>query len=405
MGVSNKKVLNKKLQSICENDHKKIKFLNKETNEFWTVCLSAHIYGKVTAGICVSIKDLKNNTIIEKFYKKIHGKDPVDLIDEDNLLLVRAYRDVSTKYGNFCLEIEESSKNDMTRTYSLYHGTASQVLKLEDNDFDFSKYCLYRWQYNKDLKGKNFNRWNMGFVRKDYDGPSLNVFEFDKSIKVDRLVDSPIYGISKRTSNDNGVILLDGELKVKNNLNNGVPDFFDINYSIIRDYEIKDYTSKAYFANPGAFIALLKIDRFMRVEYRRKDKATGKMKIEEIFSLYSSTKGKFTRKDFKKLLSLIYILNIDDRIKDFAIKGIEGYLDVHTQNMDIDPMFSLRDTSFDSLLLEMNGDEVSQSIKRKLELLSETFGVEEREMFGENPFAEALQGPSRMAFLPKKDES
>ena len=90
--------------------------------------------------------------------------------DPNTRLLSRAYTDVETKYGPFCIFIEEDYKTEGKESYrkvSIYYGNHSQVLNQRNNLFDEESGNILNWHYDLETTEEYFNFGLYNYSRDD----------------------------------------------------------------------------------------------------------------------------------------------------------------------------------------------------------------------------------------------
>lgn len=378
---------------IEEKDQRKISYFNKKTNEIITSNLYGKIYEKWQERYSVSLT--KSNLEKDFFVEHFHSIKPVNTWKEagknalksrnnsKNKLLSRAYKDVSTKYGDFCLHIEENYTDYKFGPYqsiSLYYGNHEQVLEKYKNDFDFNKYCLLRWKF---MNQNNFDQWMMGYVNEYFTKPKLNFWNFGDTEKKDL----PIFSVEDYENFNSGTILFDGKLKIKDNYKYlpQIFDYFKIEKQLMQ-YENSNLSSKAYFCNYSNFVAIQKKDSEICIEYRKENYITKEW--EECFSskIVSLTAQEFTQEDFLNIIIKINNSPINSELKKFIISSLTAYLNIHDKkDFKTIKRFTLKPYKFDDLLQVLKQSDLEKLIEKKLESLSDTFSISLEEILGKNP--------------------
>lgn len=380
---------------VLETSKFKIKILNKVTGEVATVNLIDRIYKKVLIGISFRTSDSESNLVIEDFYEKGHGKKPLESTSKkENIIFRRAFINVSTKYGNFCFVVEYD-KTRGTKYITLYHGFFEDCFDFDLNDFDFHKYGVFRVRHTKDTK---FDFWNMGYTKGQWEGPNIYGYSsLNNSLKNGQIVETQNFGFVNRKANDNSIILLDGKLKLSETVEK--PDFFDYFEEIVEEYESRDVTSKAYFANPGECLVILKNGSNISIEHKKKERVTDKW-IRQGLSIRSLTDGEFTLDDFQKCIEILEMVDLPCDLRDFAISGLTGYINTHADDMNIRDYLSLKDCEFSDIVASLKSDNLSNLVEDMLESLAETFNMDASDIIGESPFAPKNEDSKGKKFLP-----
>lgn len=368
---------------VLKTSRSEFKYLDKSTGEITTVDLISHIFKKLLSGIGKTTIDPSRGLTVEKFYKRVAGLRPETTSTEENIVLRRAYIDVPTKYGNFCFQIEYDKCRDF-KNISLYKGFKEECFVPVDNDFDFHNCCIFRVKHIDDT---DFDMWNVGYSQGQFEGPNLYGCSRWNNIIADghgkRIIQTRSYCFSNRKSNDNAIILLDGAIKLSEFEEK--QDFFDYTRDIVEEYENRRCTSKAYFANPGECLAIIKNGEIISVEYKRKQWETDSWIKDVKLSLLSQTDGAFTIDDFQKAIELLDLIDIDARMRQFAISGLAGFINTHDVEMNVRDEMSLKNNDFASFVETLKSDKLTEIVEYMLERLTETFNMSVEDILGENP--------------------
>lgn len=389
-----------------------ISYFDKRTNQIVTSDIFGRVFEKWSNSIrsnSLTFSNLDNNLFEQHFYGIDSSKSHKKIIDGIVLsrshpkfkLLSRAYRDISTKYGDFCLHVEEGYtdyKWGPYRLVSLYFGNHNNTMVPYKNDFDFCEFCLFRWKFEKN---NNFSRWNMGYYPSKFTNPKMNTWYYPETIVDGK--SSGIFASSDRVNNDHALILLNGSLKVTDNLKY-CPEFFGYFSDIkreIKEYEDEAYDSKAYFCNPSDLIAILKKDNKIMIEHKHADISTREW--GKVFSgnITSTSEGIFTPDDFLSVWKILTHMQLHEsekakkfinasgkfnRLKDFALNQISTYADIfdHDDFNTLDK-FSLENVSFDDMLNVLKSPDIVQIVETGLETMMENFHISIEDLLGNNP--------------------
>lgn len=389
---------------IIEKTRKLITYHNKNTNEIVTSNLLGSVYDKWqqqnSVGLTICNQD---KTFFIEYFNSIDSARTYEETGKNALksrnnpetkLLSRAYADISTKYGDFCLHIEEKYTNygwGPYRSISLYYGNHKQVIIDWSNDFDFSKYCLLRCKY---MKQGNLNQWMLGFNDVNFEDPKFNIWSYGKT----KNNDLSIYSKENRINYNSGTIFMNGTLKLEENLEY-IPEIFCY-YKIknqLKQYEGLNLTSKAYFCNyEGECVAVLKSGSIVSVEYKKENRMSEKWKNSFSDSITSSTNQEFTKDDFKNIMQKIATSPISDELKRFIISELSAYINTHNEN-DFKSLssFTLEYSSFEEILKYMQNQNLVSLVENGLESLSEKFHIDLEELLGQNP-PNQIKGPQHV---------
>lgn len=299
-------------------------------------------------------------------------------------MLSRAYADVDTKYGNFCLHIEQGYtdyKFGPYRQVYLYYGNHEQVMIPWSNDFDFHKYCLFKCKY---IEQDKFNQWMMGYVNENFDGPKRSIWNYGQAINKNEKCDLPIYACETRTSSNQGVIIINGDLKLKENVE-CIPEIFDHYERELDAYESLECSSKAYFGNYGEYVAILKQGYTITIEYQKQVYRTREWNKDYFEFIESITNKEFTCDDFKKIITKIGTSSLSENIKNFIVSELKTYINIHDeQDFDKFDACTLESFSFEELLEYIKQQNLTELIEKSLESMSEIFQIDIEEVLGTN---------------------
>lgn len=384
---------------ILESNKKSITYWNRKTNELVTSNLLGKIYKKWQTKYSVSLITCNQDKTF--FIEHFHSIDSAETYeqtgknalksrkDPKTKLLSRAYADVSTKYGDFCLHIEEGYTDykygSPYRFVSLYHGNHEQTMLNWMNDFDHNKYGLFRWYY---VEQNKFSRWVMGFENDIFNNPKRNVWKYG------RLNDtSSVYASEFLTNSNAGVIFRNGHLKLKKNTMY-IPDIFDWLKQELKEYEDLDCTSKAYFCNCEECVAILKQDSTISIEYKKKNPRTYDWSKEFSDHIVSATTQEFTEEDFKNIITQLEISSISETLKSFTVSELESYKNIHNTN-DFGTLdkFTLEPYHFEDMLQYIREQNLIEVVEKGIESLSSTFHMDIEELLGQNPPNQAKEPP------------
>lgn len=393
---------------VIERDKNKITIYNHETNVLVTSDLNCHINGKwgafCAAGLITNI--LNRNFFIEEYNTYDYADLPFNLSssekgknaikarrNDETKIFSRAYVDVSTKFGDFCLHIEEKSKNqyDPYILLSLYHGHHDVVIDDLYNDFNWPKYGIFRTKY---MKKDDFYQWMLGYVDSVWSHPFRNIWSYGGRNKKCK---APIYSFSEFQGNGKrGTIFIDGSLKLKDNLEY-IPDMFE-NLKV-NEYENNLYNSKAYFGTPSEHIAVLKyLDSiFIKIIYKQKNKRLGIFEEKSSISIESLSNMEFTHDDFEKIICALDTMLVDKSLKEFVIYELQTYISIHysknsnfRDNSDIEEFpiklaNFLKQENFTTILDLLNSAYANEFVEILIEDITNFFHISINDLLGNPP--------------------
>lgn len=379
---------------ILEKKKDSLTYYDKSSKMIITSNLINRVYEKWNDRYSVSLtaSNQDKNFFIEHF----HSIDPAKTYEQAGLnalksrknpetrLLSRAYADVNTKYGDFCLHIEEnysSYKWGPYRSISLYYGNHEQVIIDWKNDFEFNKYGLVRCNH---VKQNNFDQFMLGFSNENFSLPHLNIWNYGEIVSSD----FPIYAMKDSAKNYSGIILMDGTLKLEENLKY-IPTIFDFPNmkSCIKKYEDSDCTSKMYFGNYKCeLVTILKLESMIKIEYEKENYE--ERKFENLFSdsITSLDSEDFTKHDFINIIDSISKSTINSKLKGFVISQLNAYINTHDENnFELLNSYNLAGCNFETMLQYMEQQDLCKLVESGIESLSETLCIGIDEILGENP--------------------
>lgn len=377
---------------IIEETRQLITYYHKKTNEIVTSDLSGKVYKKWYPKYSVGISTCNPDKTF--FVDHFHSINPVKTYEEagknalksrrnpETKLLSRAYADVSTKYGDFCLHLEEGYtdyKFGPYRSVSLYYGNHNQVMINYRNDFDFNRYGLLKWYY---INQNKFSRWFMGYEDDFFNNPNRNTWKFEGLNDT-----SSIYATKSCKDYNSGVIFINGDLKLKENIMY-ISDIF--NYHKIKEelkeYESLDCISKAYFCNYSECLAILKQGSTIRMDYKKERPRTHDWIIDFSSDIPSATAQEFTVADFENILEQLEISSLSERVKKFVISELESYKNIHNpEDFASLHTFTLEPYHFEDMLGYLEGKNLTDLVEKGIETVTSTFCMDIEDFLGQNP--------------------
>lgn len=387
---------------ILEYDNRLIKILNKNTNEIIISDLYKKVHDKYSAKYSVGL--ITYNQDKDYYVEKYNYIKPAKTYEEaannaiksrnnpETLLLSRAYKDISTKYGDFCLAVEENYSNykfGPHKIVSLYHGSHNDAIDDIYNDFGIEG-CIFRWKYYFDT---DFNQWMIGHSER-LSAPFCNRWRYGITNCNNEEIDEPMYGshVDRRYSFYSQFIL-NNKVKLKENPKY-LLDYFNDNFynRELLNVDEKTNVPRIYSGSYGDFISIIKEKAKIIIKYYNKK---GGHELYETLNDYKSiavdseTENDFTIEDFNNIINRINEEDMPLEFKDNLICELKTYINLHKRD-DLNKIndFSLKDFTFDDMLRDLQQDNLSQVIEDMLESLSQTFNIDMNEMIGKSPIAQ-----------------
>ena len=382
---------------IIEITGKKITYLDKRTNEVNTSNLEANMpeIFKSRNNVLLRTSNKDETSFVEQFNSirqantfEQAGKYALESrSNPQTTVLSRAYRDINTKYGDFCLEVEESPRKNIYGHYklvSLYHGNHEQLLDESSNEFDLPNNGIFYWDY---INNDNvFDQCMLGFTGNPFSNPFSNVWRYRKSNAFGREVDVPIFASYNRKDMMSGAIFPKGYLRVDENLRY-LPDVFEHQdfRNQIRDYENGNYTAKAYFANYKECCAVVKKGTTITIECKRKDYKNINWKKTFSMNIESKTPHLFSYDDIQKIIIGAESLPISDELKKHLKNQFVAYMNTQEENnINTLKVPSLEQYDFETMVDFINRPDIAEIVEKALETLSSIFNLPVDEIVGQN---------------------
>lgn len=313
--------------------------------------------------------------------------------EPENELLSRAYIDVTTKYGDFCLHIEDKKINGMYGpqvSLSLYHGHHDEIMDGLNNDFNWPKYGIFRTKY---MEKNEFYQWMLGFVDNIWSHPFRNIWKYGQSKDKGNLLDLPVYSFSQyQGSGMRGTIFIDGNLTLKDN-EECIPDCFE-NLEV-EEYENIPCSSKAYFGSPSEHVAILKVlnSNEIKIIYKKKNRSTGDFDEKAKTSIASFSDKKFIGSDFEKIIIALYKMPISGQLKNFIINELRTYKNLHYKvtpiSIGIFPCEdyielnkTLKHDGYDILLSVLDRNNPVEIVEKLIENITQVFSISLDDLLG-----------------------
>ena len=395
-------------------DEHHIEYFDTKKKEFVCSDYIAYVTDKWNHKSHYAVQLAKTNvdkTFFEEYYhaiagggktnrpSKAIGQDTIEARKKkDTLLFSRAYADVATKYGQFCLAVEEKTNEYYFGPHidlSLYYGDHTQTQHDWGKDFNFKEYCLFRWRYTND---KPCNRWCFGFDT-DLETPKRYLWEYGVANLNGKEVPLPIYAFENMYNYDKGIIFVNGQLKCKENQKYAprTPEFT----SSFEEYEEMECDSKAYFVVANDNIAVYKIGNKITIDMKSYMSYDCWPKVFSQ-SLPSKTFGQFTMDDFQQILSIIDSMPMKGRAKISLKDEIYAFLNVHyKEKLDkVSPNFTLEKCNFEKIIGVLKEQDLTKYVEELLEFISRNFYIEMEDLLGKN-----LPNQVDSIELKKKQES
>lgn len=385
---------------VLERDQNKITYFNNRTNEIITSDLKSYIHKKWgsenAAGLLIFEPD--NKLYMEEYNSYEYGETPLERgqnailarRNSETLLFSRAYVDVSTKYGDFCLHIEEKKTKNRFGPHvwlSLYHGHHEEIIDKYENDFNWPDYGIFRTKY---MEEGDFYQWMLGFVDSVWSHPFRNIWTYGDVKTGSYKPKFPIYSFNEyQGTGKRGTILIDGNVKLKDS-EEYLPDMFE-NIGA-EEYERISCTSKAYFGTPSENIAILKYPipqnpNHIKIIYKQKNRRTDQFETKCVTSIDSKTEKEFTENDFELIISALEEMPIHQDLKKFVIDEIKTYVSLSYQNNaffignfpdtpePINLSNVLEREGYDSLLDTIERNKAAEFVEKLIENISQNFHI------------------------------
>ena len=286
-------------------------------------------------------------------------------------LTSRAYADVSTKYGDFCVHVEERHADYSYGPYrevSLYHGDHNDAMRKIQNDFNFIDNCFFRWKYVQE----GFDQCMMGHNEK---GPNNNFWNYTTSTYNGKEVQIPVYGAV--SDGNYGAVFINGCINMEENkgllpLTLGTSRM----QRHLEKYENACYTSKAYFSNYGESFAILKNNDEIVVEYNKYDFRSDKWNTVFSKKIKSSDESVFNESDLKGAILLAAEAHASEELYAFLTNQLLGFINVYYKNGSYDKnKFSLEKCDFESMVPYVCDENLPQMVEQYLEFVSELYNI------------------------------
>lgn len=378
---------------IIKEDEYSIIFRDKKKKETYKIDLMGYIFRKWEEGLNVTsatILEEEKEMVTEKFYEFEFSSQPLEIVakeareKEENLLLSRMYANVSTKYGDFCMLLEENKANNWDFgcgpyiSFTLYHGGYQELLQ-KNNDFDRDLEFLKYSSQNNEL-----NLWTMGGRKFKY--PIRNIWNYSrpKNREMEEQT-SPIYGFENGYK-DLGLFFIDGTYNLKEYSKYGPHNFNAEN--IFDEFENIECLSKMYFRSYLASAVFVKKEDKIEFYYNSRTKENnygwGGNKLVDILS---STPSTFTFEDIDLIIVKIESLEtpiIDNELKLSIIKELSTYKNLHSsKNINlISQDFSLENQNFEDIVEFLRHQDLNQYVEELIEFISKKYNISIEDILG-----------------------
>ena len=292
--------------------------------------------------------------------------------DREKRMASRAYTNVSTKYGDFCLLIQEiypgSDKTkgayvdvSLFREHVVPSISRSAIDDLTDYVISIRHYkeCNrhdYRLGYNKELGNDYY-----GYYAHYIDVPESN---------------SPLYHcydyyrvLYPRES----VIMQDGNIKLHDFLKNHDMHSKDWewNEGALAKFENGQHNSKAYVRYAGNYIIITKDENILTVAFR----PFFSLPKEQTITITSSTSGQFTKDDLNRAMEIIQSMHFHDELNEFAVDSISSYVKTNIGELGENKLLSLQGQTFDSMLSYIKSHDIATLVDNIIETISDTYNI------------------------------
>ncbi len=332
-------------------------------------------------------EDLTTGIIEEKFYNISKDIDFTEIYKKFNdsrdisVLYSHCYVDVKTKYGTFCLEVDEHfshSNYGPHRSLTLYNVTCDN----EEFQNNYSKHIYPKFGVLKfkHMPSSNFNQWLVGYVDNVFQNSRRSVWNYAFDTEFRRGEGPQIYSISDYYESNlgfKGAIILDGNIKVVD-VKNYLPIGF-INLEV-DEYEKEDVTSKVYYGASNT-IVVLKNGYEIKVIYNVYNPRKNRKDEKESANIISLTDGKFTKDDFEKIIASLELMNIDIELKESFITELTTYINIHTSDFNT-LTNTLENVSYQELKEIIVKSNLTEFVEKLIENMSETFSISTSGLLG-----------------------
>lgn len=388
---------------ILEREDTKIVYHDKRTSEIICSDLECYIDKKWghynTAGLItyvpsksLFIEDYHSYECDESILQRC--KNVIDVRRKDkNLVFSRTYVDVSTKYGDFCLHIEEKNTDNEYGPHvwlSLYHGNHNEIIDELSNDFNWPEYGIFRTKY---MKKNEFYQWMLGFVDNVWNHPFRNIWSYGQTKVGKNTSNSPIYSFNEYQGyGKRGTIFIDGSIKLKEN-KECIPDMFE-NLEV-DEYENISYNSKAYFGTPSEHVAILKYlnSNNIKIIYKQKNKRSGNFEEKATTTIQSNTNKEFNEHDFEQIVAALEEMPINKFLKKYIIDEIKTYIAIYFRNNRfyigefpddsyINLSNTLKQDGYDILVDILDRHDATEVVEKLIESISQIFHISIDELLG-----------------------
>ncbi len=377
---------------IIEKNLSMIKYRDNFQNKIVTFDILSKLRNKNDDILAkIKINNLNEDFIIEEFYhltdsktyndRTIEAIEAIKSKDKNKLFYSRCYADVKTKYGNFCLLIEEQymdGKSNPFRAISLYNKLSQEIIN--DDEFDFTKAGILRILSSS---SSHFKEYQFGYNISELKNPIKHIWCYNEAKYRNKIVKSPLYSINYYINDGyRGLIILNGKLKINEN-RNLIPDF--IKTLSLKEYEALSLDAKIYLGNAKENIVILKKDYTIKLIYRQINIETYKLEEKKSLILKSLTNGSFTKDDFEKIIMSLEIMAIDSsKLNNAIIDELLSYIHIHDGKNFAKTKSFISDLSYENLLKIMKNYNLTDFIENLIENISLIFNIPIEEILGKN---------------------
>lgn len=331
-----------------------------------------------------------NTTVEDTYYSPTDGACIDDLLKDQQELqkcttLVRAYRNFATKYGTYCILVEDTLKN--VRTPIIEPGFRIALYKKNflpsenSSSIDNNKDCIFELKLRKD-KTEEYSFCGNAHGNQ----PPNYVVKYDP---IPGSENEYLYSSFVKSNSFCGLIVQNGSIDVFNTCRRQLPMSFD---TLNRKYAFTDdeetpHTSKAYFAIRDNALSVLKDNNVITIKCLIPDFIRG-WKVSSEEKIKSQTYGPFTREDIEEVIRTINEYELSREFIVPVIRSLTGYVRIHKDNdLSKGKKFTLEGKSFEQLAEIIQKEEVaklSERVEKGLAVLSDTFAAPIYNLLGIN---------------------
>lgn len=346
--------------------------------------------------------ELKDNVVCEYYYslkdaveeqKNFTEMDCNTRYKEENLILKRAYRNVDTKYGTFCLCIEQSKKLpsiwNNAKSVAVYHGKAQDILEngfIEPTSFTVFKNTNY--MNNICYKSGIMNTYNIDILCSNF-SIGLEAGGFKQHRWMYKNVDQKDYGIYSSEKPIYSVIIEKGKLD-KNSPYYAEDLFYFINkYAPSVVNSKKNIEASAYFHDYRSILAVEKDDKDIHLIL--KDNFQNQTGYSSL-NFHAKNKGCFSIEEMDTIIAGIktYIGNFKTRDGFFekVINEFDHYKQIkecdYKSSFDFENPYHYQFNDFNQAVFYLKDPNLSHVVENMIEKTAQVNHVSTSELLGDS---------------------